>query len=379
MAVGLGVRADTSRRDLSAPWRHVDGLLVVAVVAIALFGVLMIFSATRGVDDAADTHFLWRQLLFVVVGAGFMVGAALVDYRRLLAQAPLIYGVSVFLLVAVLSPLGSESKGAQAWFAVAGFQFQPSELAKLAVIVALAALLAAFRGEVSLVRLAQALALVGLPMLLILAQNDLGTVLVFMAIAMGMLLVGGVQGRHIAVLSIVGLMAVLGVLNSDVLKDYQRARLTVFIDPSGDESGQAFNVLQAQTAIANGGMTGKGLFEGPQTQLAFVPEQQTDFIFTVPAEELGFIGAAGLLALYGVMVWRIWRAAQLARDPFGTLLCTGVLSMLVFQLFQNTGMAMGIMPVTGLPLPFLSYGGSSTLASFVAVGLVLSVHMHRFR
>jgi rod shape determining protein RodA len=281
----------------------------------------------------------------------------------------------------VLSPLGSESKGAQAWFSFGGFQLQPSEFAKVAVIVFCAALLARWRDELSLNRVGIALAVVGLPMLLILAQNDLGTVLVFCAIAMGLLLVGGVRGRHLALLVVLAVAVAGAVLNSDVLKEYQRDRLTSFIDPSSDEGGQTFtfNVQQAQKAIANGGFSGQGLFEGPQTQLAFVPEQQTDFIFTVPAEELGFVGAAGLLALYGLLVWRIWRVAQLARDQFGTLLCVGVLCMVVFQMFQNIGMAMGIMPVTGLPLPFLSYGGSSTIACFLALGLVQSVHMHRFR
>ncbi len=190
---------------------------------------------------------------------------------------------------------------------------------------------------------------------------------------------------HRPLFVVAALTLTVGVLTSDVLADYQKARLTTFIDPGGQETddpsaaADTFNVTQAQTAIANGGMTGQGLFEGQQTQLAFVPEQQTDFIFTVPAEELGFLGAALVLAVYGAIVWRIWRTAQLARDTFGTLLCVGVLSMVVFQIFQNIGMAMGIMPVTGLPLPFMSYGGSSTLASFAAMGLVLSVHMHRFR
>ncbi len=366
------------------PLRHVDWVLYLLVVAMSVFGAVMIYSATKG-PDTADTYFFFRQVLFVVLGTGIMSAVALLDYRVLRDFAWPIYGVAVFLLLAVLSPLGSESKGAQAWFSLAGFQLQPSELTKLAVIIALAALLESFRGEVSLTRLGQALAVVGAPMLLILLQNDLGTMLVFAAITMGMLLVGGVRGRHIALLAVAALTLTVGVLTSDVLADYQKARLTTFIDPggsSGDDPGTAadtFNVRQAQTAIANGGVAGQGLFEGQQTQLAFVPEQQTDFIFTVPAEELGFIGAATVLALYGVIVWRIWRTAQLARDTFGTLLCVGVLSMFVFQLFQNAGMAMGIMPVTGLPLPFMSYGGSSTLASFAAMGLVLSVHMHRFR
>ncbi len=175
------------------------------------------------------------------------------------------------------------------------------------------------------------------------------------------------------------MLAVVFILKSDVLATYQKERLTTFLDSNHDTAGATYNVTQSQTTIANGGPWGKGLFKGPQTQLGFVPEQQTDFIFTVVGEELGFAGAATLLVLFAVIMWRIWRAAQLARDLLGTLFCVGVLAMFVFQVFESVGMTMGIMPVTGIPLPFMSYGGSSTLACFAAIGLVLNVHMHRFR
>jgi rod shape determining protein RodA len=214
---------------------------------------------------------------------------------------------------------------------------------------------------------------------LILLQPDLGTVLVFVAITMAMLFVGGVKGRYLVVLALLGVVGVIGVLNSDALEDYQKDRLTAFANPEADTQGSTYNVRNSVAAVANGGLTGEGLFAGTQTQLNFVPEQQTDFIFTVVGEELGFAGAATLLGLYGIIVWRILRTARIARDTFGMLVCVGVLAMLMFQIFESVGMATQIMPVTGIPLPFLSYGGSSTLTSFIAIGLVLNIHMRRYR
>ncbi len=215
-------------------------------------------------------------------------------------------------------------------------------------------------------------------MALIMLQPDLGTALVFIAISAAILCVGGVRGRYLAILALVAVIGVVGILKSNTLAQYQKDRLTEFVDPTNNTRA-GYNVNQSQTAIANGGVSGYGLFKGPQTQLGYVPEQQTDFIFTALGEQFGLVGGSLLLGLFAVIVWRIWRSARLARDWFGTLLCVGVLAMLVFQVFESMGMTMGIMPVTGIPLPFMSYGGSSTVACFVGVGLVLNVHMHRFR
>jgi rod shape determining protein RodA len=194
---------------------------------------------------------------------------------------------------------------------------------------------------------------------------------------MGMLLVGGLRARYLLLILAIGALAVFGALNSNVLKQYQKDRFTVAY--SDAKSASSYNVDQSQTAIGAGGVTGEGLFNGQQTQKGFVPEQQTDFIFTVVGEELGFVGAATLLGLYAVMLWRIWRTAAVARDMLGSLICVGVLSFMVFQVFENVGMTMKIMPVTGIPLPLVSYGGTSILTTFVGIGLVLNVHMHRFR
>jgi rod shape determining protein RodA len=389
MAISTGRSAgafggrDRSRRDLSAPWRHIDPVLLVCTVFISLLGIITVYSATiHGLNHdptgPADHQFLFKQTLFVAVGVVAMLVIASIDYRKYRDWVVPIYGGMILLLGLVVSPLGSNANGAQSWYALAGFQIQPSEISKVALIVSLGVLLAAWKGEVDLRRLGLALVVAGLPMGLIMLQPDLGTALVFIAISAAMFAVGGVRARYLAVLALVALIGVVGILKSNTLAQYQKDRLTEFVDPSND-SGAGYNLNQSQTAIANGRITGQGLFRGTQTRLGYVPEQQTDFIFTALGEQFGLVGGSLLLGLFSIVVWRIWRTARLARDALGTLLCVGVLAMLVFQIFESMGMTMGIMPVTGIPLPFMSYGGSSTVACFVGVGLVLNVHMHRFR
>jgi rod shape determining protein RodA len=379
--VAPGALGRTSRNP-AAPWRHVDLVLIGAVAAVSALGALMIFSSTRGRDPSDfDTGFLAKQLLFLGIGVVVMVGVAAIDYRRYREVAPIAYGAVLFTLLMVVTGLGSEKKGTQAWFQLGPFQLQPSELAKIVVIVTLASVIAHFNSQLDARRLLVVLAVLGVPMALIMLQPDLGTTLVFVAVGMGMLLVGGAQVRHIAALTLVGVIGIGLVLNSGMLEKFQQCRLTSFLETEDQECaerGAAYNLEQAKTAIGSGALLGTGLFEGTQTRLDIVPEQHTDFIFTALGEELGFVGSATLLTLLSIIAWRIWRTAQLARDPLGTLICVGVLSMFVFQVFENIGMTMGIMPITGIPLPFMSYGGSSTLTAFVAMGLVLNVHMRRF-
>ena len=369
-------------RNPSAPWRHIDVVLVGCVAAVSVLGCLMVFSSTRGSNpDSFDTGFVAKQALFVAIGAGVMLVVALVDYRRYREMAPAAFIMVLLLLLLVVSGLGSERKGTQAWFQLGPFQLQPSELAKIVVIITLASVMAQFNNELDVRRLALVLGLAGAPMALIMLQPDLGTTLVFVAITMGMLLIGGAQGRHIAALTLVGIVGVGLVLNSGMLEEYQKCRFTSFLETESKECvarDSSYNQDQAKVAIGSGGLLGAGLGQGTQTRLGIVPEQHTDFIFTAVGEELGFAGSGTLLALLGIISWRIWRTAQLARDPLGTLICVGVLSMFVFQVFENIGMTMGIMPVTGIPLPFMSYGGSSTLTAFIALGLVMNVHMRRF-
>ncbi len=367
-------------RDPNAPWYHVDPLVALAAVALAGLGIASIYSATRGTDPLAyNTFYLERQTMFVVIGMGMGTVAALVDYQRLRLLSPLLYAFSIVLLLAVLSPLGSEVNGAQAWFNFAGFGIQPSEFAKLAVIVMLANYLSRFDGDLNLRQLAVALTIPAFPMLLILQQPDVGTLLVFIAIIMGMLWIGGARLSHIAVMTVTGVGMLVAVLSSPLLADYQRDRLTVFYDGDITDAGAGFNQGQAQIAIGNGGFSGKGYGLGDQTRSGLVPEQETDFIFTVIGEELGFIGSMLVLGLFGLLIWRIWRAAQLAKDSFGTLICVGILAMIIFQMFESIGMTTGMMPVTGIPLPFISFGGSSSLVSFIAIGLVMNVRMRRWQ
>ena len=368
-----------SRRDPTAPLKHLDPILLGATGLLVLIGILAVYSATRGPGPDFSSSYLVRQVLFVIVGAGAFTVFAWINYHRLGEWAWAFYAITTVMLVLVISPLGTRSKGAQAWFAVGPFQLQPAEFAKLSLIAVLAFMLSEFRGDIDGRRLLSLIGVAGLPMMLILVQPDLGLVLIMIAIALGMLLVGGLSGRFIVILAVVGIVGVVGALNSPVLKEYQVNRLTAFANPTDKTNPAVYNIDQSQQAIANGGLSGQGLFEGEQTKLGFVPEQQTDFIFTAVAEQFGFIGGSFVLMLYGVLCLRIWRSAQLARDSFGSLVCIGVLAMFAFSIFQNIGMAMGIMPVTGIPLPLMSAGGSSTVTALAVLGLVLNVHMRRFQ
>jgi rod shape determining protein RodA len=370
------------RRNPASPWRHLDLLLIGATLVVACLGTLMVYSATRataGGSGVGSTSYLVRQAMFVALGVAAMAIMTVIDYRRLRDVVPIAYGGGILLLLAVLSPLGTTVHGAQSWFAVGSLQVQPAEFMKLATVVVLAALCSSssstfLEGRTVLL----ALAAVGLPAVLILLQPDLGSTLVFIAALAAVLFVGGVHARHLAVLALLAAFGVIYVFGySSYLDNYQRDRLTTFVSTQSN-SNASFQVRQAETAIGAGGLTGAGLFQGTQTELRYVPYQESDFIFTVVGEELGFVGAAFLLLLYAAMAWRTWRAAVVARDMFGTLLCVGVLALFLFQIFENMGMTMGIMPVTGIPLPFMSYGGSATITMFAGIGLVLNVHTHRF-
>jgi rod shape determining protein RodA len=372
------------RTDPASPFRHIDVVLVSAVLGVSLFGALMVYSTTRGAAPPYDTSYLVRVLLFTMLGTVLMAGAALFDYRKLRDFWPFIYGGSLLMLALVLIPgIGSRNKGTQGWFQLPGFQLQPSELAKLAMIIGFAGLASQFRGDLDGTRVAMLLGICGAPMFLVLLQPDLGTTLVSVAVSFALLAVAGVRGRILAGLALAAIIGTTLVLTSGVLKEYQVARLTTYVRQEQEattesEERSRYNLDQSKNAIGAGGLWGEGLFQGSQTRLEIVPEQRTDFIFSAVGEQLGFLGSSALLGAFGVIVWRVWRAAQLARDEFGTLLCTGIMVMVLVQIFENVGMTMGIMPITGIPLPFVSYGGSALLMMFLSMGLVLSVHMRRF-
>jgi rod shape determining protein RodA len=374
------VLTDRRARLQTSPLRHLDIALVLAPILISGLGLLMIYSATHTrLEQAGDDpfNFVKRQAIAIVLGIVAMAIMTVIDYRRLRELALFGYAATIVMLVAVLG-IGVQVKGAQARFDVGPIQIQPGELAKLFVILVLAGYCAMHRGDLDVRRLAVALVIAGVPMGLIMLQPDLGTNLVLMFIVLAMLTVAGVRGRHLVILLLLAVTVAIAAVNLGVLKEYQKERLTSFLDEGKDSERSGYNQEQSKIAVANGGLTGRGLFEGTQTSGAYVPEQHTDFIFTVVGEELGFVGGAVLLALFALIVWRTWRAARLANDLFGTLCCVGVLAMLVFQVFENVGMTMGIMPITGIPLPWMSYGGSSVIVSFACIGLVANIHMRRF-
>jgi rod shape determining protein RodA len=373
---GLG---EPSRLEAS-PLRHFDWLLVGASLAITVLGMVMIYSTTHHRIPADPYYFVKRQGLFALIGLAAMAVVMWIDYKRLRDLTMVFYGVTVFMLLAVLAPIGSNIKGHQAWFQLpGGFTLQPSELAKFGLIVFLAGYCNHYRGEFDAWRLTVIIGLVSVPIGLVLLQPDLGTVMVLAVIIVAVLAVAGVSGKQLIVLGLLALTGIYAVVGLGLLKQYQLDRLTTFLDPeSGTTQGTAYNQEQSKQAIAHGRTTGEGYLKGSQTQGGFVPEQHTDFIFTSVGEELGFVGATVLLVLFAIVMWRTWRTARLSRDLFGTLLCVGVLAMLAFQMFENIGMTMGIMPVTGIPLPFMSYGGSSLITTLACTGLVANVSMRRF-
>ncbi|QBI18659.1 rod shape-determining protein RodA [Egibacter rhizosphaerae] len=366
-----------------APARQVDPVLVLVVLALAGIGFVFIYSATAPqlAGTEYDTlHFVNRQLVSFALGIAAMVAVTAFDYRAFRAWAPVLYLVSLVLLGVVLV-VGEDTGQPTRALVLGGFWFQPAELAKPALIAILAALFHERREEaLGLRALIEACVLAAIPMVLIVAQPDLGTAIVFVAITFAVLLLARVRIRYMVALGVIGVASILGALQLDILEQYQLERLGSFLNPeAADIQEDGYNLNQAQIAIGSGQLVGQGLFQGTQTRLGFVPENHTDFIFTVVAEETGFLGSALLLGLYGVLIWRGIRIAMGSRDTFGTLLAGGVVAVLGFQVFVNLGMSLGIMPITGLALPFVSYGGTSMISMFIMVGLLQNVHMRRFQ
>jgi rod shape determining protein RodA len=359
-------------------WRDLDWIMLGAAMLIAALGLAMVYSATRNlVDD--PYYFVKRQAVAFVVGVAAFLLILRIDYRKFRDFSLLCYIAVVALLFFVLTPIGSSSKGAQAWYALPmNFQFQPSEIAKFLLIVALCGYVNEHRGDIDPWRITVILALALVPLGLVQLQPDLGTNLVFAAIVLGLLAVAGVKGRYLVVIALLAATGIYAIVSVGVLKQYQIDRLTSVINPGDKTQTAAYNQNQSKQAIGAGGFLGAGLFHGKQTGLGYVPEQHTDFIFTAVGEELGFVGAAALLALFAIVMWRTWRTARLSRDYYGTLVCAAIFAMFGFQIFENVGMTMGIMPVTGIPLPLMSYGGSSLIATCACVALVANVYARRF-
>lgn len=368
--------------ELRTYLRHIDYSLLLAVLGLILYGCLIIYSATHADPDlSSPTYYVKVQLMAAAIGAVLMMIVAVVDYRGLRHYRMHIY-IGLLLLILLVYILGFEAKGGQRWIPLGFFNLQPSELAKVGMIVVLGAFLAdRSRGELESQTTLYTLGIAALPALLVFLQPDFGTALVLGAITLSILFLYGTRLLHFAVIagavvvSLLTMLKVLPLIGIRILQQYQVDRLLVFLHPDTDPSGSGYHLLQSKIAIGSGMMTGKGLYQGTQTQLNFLPEHHTDFVFSVLGEELGFFGITILLALYVLVIWRSLRICIISESLFGSLIAGGVLSMLLFQVFVNIGMTIGIMPITGIPLPFVSYGGSSMVASLLAVGLLESVHV----
>jgi rod shape determining protein RodA len=354
--------------------RGLDWGLILIALAICGLGILQIYSATL---DTAWRSAWWKQVLYLAAGLVVMWLMTRVDYHTLLGQVPVLYGVSLAMLV--LTPLvGRLVWGSKRWIPLGlGFKFQPSEFVKLVIVLLVARYLAELKSNRlegrDLLKLG---ALVGLPFALVAAQPDLGTSLTYVPILLIGMFLGGIRWQHAAL--VVGLMAVLMPVGWFILKDYQRARLETFIDPMKDPTGKGYQVIQSKIAVGAGGIWGRGVTHGSQTQLRFLPVAHTDFLISAFAEEHGFVGILVVLGLYFLLMMQVVQNAQTAPDRAGMFICMGVCSLLLFHLLVNAGMAAGRMPVTGIPLPLMSYGGSSMLSVFMMLGLVNNVRLRRF-
>jgi rod shape determining protein RodA len=366
---------------LRGPIRSLDPVLIVTALLLTVFGLMMVYSSTwrtltlLGNEPFSTTA---RQMFAMALGIGLAAAALVFDYRMAKVYAPLVYAGLLVLLVAVVSPLGSDTAGAQRGFEI-GIQITPSEYMKVGLILMLAAFLSEVKAtELRLEHVVRAAGIAALPVALVFLQPDLGTSIVLGAILVGTLVVAGARARHLGMLALTGLVLLFGALQMNVIKDYQLQRIEVFLNRSDASEAARWNLDQSEITIGSGGLTGVGYLRGPQTNLDFVPEQHSDFIFTAVGEEFGFVGGVVLLSLFGVLLWRGFRIATSAKDRFGTYVAAGIISMWALQIFVNIGMTLGIMPITGIPLPFLSYGGSSLVTNFVAIGLLLNIHMRRF-
>ena len=370
------------RRSRQSLVQGFDPVLTAVVGLLLVVGTLLVWAATRdwytrnGLDGQ---YYLKRHIINILIGLVLAYGVTVIDYRLLRAYTPFLWGAGVLGLVVVLIPgLGSEINGAKAWIALpGGFQIQPAELAKIAIIIGMSMILSErshdSNGPTS-TDVLQSLAIAAIPVLLIIVQPDMGTVLIISAAVVTIIAVSGAPARWVAGLILLAVLGGFVAVKAGVISEYQVNRLQTFVDPNADTQGAGYQLRQARITVGSGGLIGTGLFNGPQTNGRFVPEQQTDFIFTVAGEQLGFIGSGAILILYLILLMRGFSIARRTNDPFGRLVCTGVIAWFAFQIFENIGMTLGLMPMTGVPLPFISYGGSSMFATLIGIGLLQNVH-----
>ena len=365
-------------------WRNFDWPLLIAVIALIAFGMLIIYSASFSKQISLNRdpfYYVKRQAIGAVIGFICLAAVLIIDYRAWRRWTKPIYLITIGLLGAIFF-LGTSAYGSQRWIGFGPLTIQPSEIAKIALIVILAKYLEE-ENNIAGWKILIPFALVSIPMALILHQPDVGTSMIFIGITFSMLFLAGARVKHLVIIGLTGLAvgcaAIFASMQGwiEIIKPYQINRLLVFINPHADPTNTGWNVIQSMIAIGSGGFLGKGLFSGPQNQLRFLPANHTDFVFSVVAEELGFVGSVGLLLLYLFLIWRGLRIAILAKDSFGMLLAAGCTSMFFFHLIINVGMTLGIMPVTGLPLPFVTYGGNTLMTNLIAIGILLNVGLRR--
>ncbi|MFF8727373.1 rod shape-determining protein RodA [Streptomyces sp. NPDC015171] len=365
--------------------RRLDWPILLAATGLSLLGSLLVYSATRNrteLNQGDPYFFLLRHLMNLGIGIALMIGTVWLGHRALRNAVPILYGLSVLLALVVLTPLGATINGQRNWLVIGGFSLQPAEFMKVTIILGMAMMLAARvdAGDKPYPdhrTVFQSLCLAAVPILILLLMPDLGSVLAMVAIILGVLLASGSSNRWVFGLLLAGVLGCVAIWQLHILDEYQINRFAAFANPDLDPAGVGYNTNQARIAIGSGGLTGAGLFHGSQTTGQFVPEQQTDFVFTVAGEELGFLGAGFIIFLLGVLLWRACRIARDSTELYGTIVAAGIVAWFAFQSFENIGMTLGIMPVTGLPLPFVSYGGSSMFAVWVAVGLLQSIKVQR--
>ncbi|MCW2782258.1 MAG: rod shape-determining protein RodA [Marmoricola sp.] len=369
-----------SRSRVRSP--GVDWTLILVTGAILVIGTLLVWSATstnEALTHGDSTAYLKKHLVNIAIGLVLFTIVLATDHRWVRILAPLVYVGSIIGLLLVLV-MGTTINGSRSWLMLGGMSIQPAEFAKLAVVIGMALLVAertegSRKRQVGNTEVLLMLAIAGVPAALILLQPDLGTMLVLSATVFGVLAVAGASRRWIAGLAAGGIAGAALAVSAHVLKTYQVDRFMAFTNPNLDPRGAGYNTTQARIAIGNGGLFGQGLFGGSQTKSGFVPEQHTDFIFTVAGEELGLIGAGVLILLFALLLWRALSISMHAEDLFGRVAAAGIACWFAFQTFQNIGMCLGIMPVTGVPLPLVSYGGSSMFASLMAIGLLQNIHL----
>ncbi len=359
-------------------WRRMDSTLLLTVLALGVICLLVIASATHANVEGAPGQFdfVMKQGVFLLGGLVIAGGSLYFDYRVLYRWVPAIYVINALLLL-IVKFAGTSALGAQRWIQIGPFTLQPSEFAKLFMIICLARLLANNKsGFQTWKSLAPVAAVMTIPTFLIFIQPDLGTSLVFAALTFGMLYICGLK-MQLVKRALIALVALFPLIWFFVLHEYQKMRILVLLDPEVDPYGSGYHVIQSKISIGSGGFIGQGLFEGTQSQLNFLPENHTDFIFSVIGEELGFVGAIFVLFLYFILLYRTIMISRASGDAFGSLLACGIFSMWLFQIFINVGMTLGIMPVTGIPLPFMSYGGSALLMNLICVGLLMNIYLRR--